>query len=128
MSDRIVGRDGPVLLVSERDARVLWPAVRAWVDERARVGALAQVRAVAETLADWELLANDGRARSPVGPDGVADGVRSAPMTTREVASRLHFTTGHVRRLCARGVLDACRVGRDWQISPASVHTLEGTR
>lgn len=120
----VVGRDGPELRLSAREVAVLWPAVRDWATAAVRVGATARMAELVDLLREWEQVAAlyaERRVNAPP-PDAMV-GLRSHSrvMTTDQAATTLGCSTAHVRRLCARGQLDAQRAGRSWLIPVVAV-------
>lgn len=133
----IVGQDGPVLVLSARDAFILRDAVVRWLNEQKRLGAQQKTTAVLPVLQEWERVADAYRAtliRSDSGPDPSAEHPppRTLPETeqisTAKAALMLDCTQRHVRRLVAQGDLAAQTVGRAKLLDPADVQALRALR
>jgi excisionase family DNA binding protein len=132
----ILGLERPVLVLDARSASLLWPAVQAFVAEHHRLGALAKLRILESTLADWQvmvgLLEDRGFTDAPTGRNRVSTGGNLASIsggppklhTADEAAEMLGVTPQWVRKLCARGDLPASRHGGRWLIPSSSIESM----
>jgi excisionase family DNA binding protein len=132
----ILGLERPVLVLDARSASLLWPAVQAFVAEHHRLGALAKLRILEPTLADWQvmvgLLEERGFSDATVasgrpgnrGTLNLVSGGVPRLFTPSQAAEVLGCSAQWVRKLCARGDLAAKQHGGRWLIPSSSIESM----
>jgi excisionase family DNA binding protein len=133
----ILGEDGPLLLVTAREAFILREGVRKWTAEHERFGARQKLTAVRPLLERWETVADahaatltDRSANGHAHRTGAHRGepLGAEPISTNEAADLLGVSARQVRRLIAAGELAARTVGRSKLVDPQSVQHLRQLR
>jgi excisionase family DNA binding protein len=118
------GPDGPLLLPNPV-ARLVWPAVKQYLEDLRDRGAIDTLRAAAPALNRWEqlVLHADGFPRETVGGNS-GDGTSSSShewISTDEAAERLGVSPQWVRALARRGDLQSRTVGSVRQVTRQAV-------